>query len=81
MRTIINDPVTNGDRATLFKSRYIRTRLFLVMTGLKRILIRPHLRNVLVKNINKTSLVSESLKNIALLVGRRKFQSDLYQLF
>ena len=55
VRTIINDPVRNGDRATLFKSRYISSRLFLVMTGLKRILIRPHLRNVLVKNINKTS--------------------------
>ena len=81
MRTIINDRVTNGDRATLFKSRYIRTRLFLVMTGLKRILIGPHLRNVLVKNIKKTSLVSKSYKNIALLVSRRKFQSDLYQLF
>ena len=60
MRTIINDGVTNGDRATLFKSRYIRTRLFLVMTRPKRILIRPHF-NVLVKNINKTSLVFKSL--------------------
>ena len=44
MRTIINELVTNGDRATLFKSRYIRARLFLVMTGLKRILIKATLK-------------------------------------
>ena len=73
VKTIINDQVTSGDRATLFKSRYIRARLFLVMTRLKRLLIRPHSRNVLVKNINKTSLVFKSLQTLHCLRGGRKF--------
>ena len=55
--TIINERVTNGDGATLFKSRYIRPLAREIGPDhdqLKRVLIRPHSRHVIVKSINKT---------------------------